>query len=206
MMLAAAMQSLRPGLRAMVQNELRGGERVVWAAQPVTRYFTPATIAPMLFAIPWTAFSIFWTVSAASGLGKAGGESVMFDVFRYAFPLFGLPFILIGLAMLSAPIWVVRSQRQTAYTITDQRAIVFKPAFPGARKVQSFSPELMASLERTERRDGSGDLVFEKYRQRNGSSVSTVRNGFVGIANVRDVEETLRATLLVNRTRAINPA
>src|SRR5258708_8388856 len=78
-------------LREKVDRELESGEHVEWLQMPVPRYFTPAATVGFLFGIPWTAFAIFWTGGAAWGTSKAGGPGVF-----SAFPLFGLPFILIG--------------------------------------------------------------------------------------------------------------
>src|SRR2546422_9237203 len=82
-------------LREKVDRELESGEHVEWLQMPVPRYFTPAATAGFLFGIPWTAFAIFWTAGAAWGTSNVGGPG-----FFSAFPLFGLPFILIGLGML----------------------------------------------------------------------------------------------------------
>jgi hypothetical protein len=41
-------------------------------------------------------FSVFWTIMAATGVMTGGMEDEPFPGFRYAFPLFGLPFMLIG--------------------------------------------------------------------------------------------------------------
>jgi hypothetical protein len=76
-------------LRERVDRELESGEQIQWLQRPVPRYFTPA--AGFLFGIHWTAFAIFWTTGAAWGTSKAGGAG-----FFRAFPLFGVPFILIG--------------------------------------------------------------------------------------------------------------
>src|SRR6266404_1761012 len=104
------------GLREKVDRELESGERVEWLQMPVPRYFTPAATAGFLFGIPWTAFAIFWTAGAAWGTSKATGPG-----FFNAFPLFGLPFILIGLGMLSGPLWAYRKALKTVYVITNRR-------------------------------------------------------------------------------------
>lgn len=198
-----ALQTLDPDLRTILQSELRSGERLVWMSQPVPRYFTALTVAPVLFAIPWTGFAIFWTVMAWVGTRQIGGNDGMSTGFRIFFPLFGVPFILVGIAMFTMPYWVARKLKRTIYAITDQRAIILAPAWSGSRKVQSFAPEALGSMERIERADGSGDLIFESYTQRRGSSTHTVRNGFFSVPRVREVEETLRSTLVQERVRAM---
>jgi hypothetical protein len=46
-------------------------------------------------------FSMFWTVMAATGVMTGGMENEPFPGFRYAFPAFGIPFMVIGFVGLS---------------------------------------------------------------------------------------------------------
>jgi hypothetical protein len=201
-MFRPTLQELPPELRDVVQNELRAGEKLVWADRPAPRLFTAATIAPLLFAIPWTAFAVFWTVTAG-GFFEDGRHPGPFNGFRYGFALFGVPFILVGLGMLTTPLWTRRAMRRTAYAITDQRAIVFNGGFFGSRTVQSFDPTRLVAMERTERADGSGDLMFEHFTTRRGRGHATTRRGFISVANVKDAEDAIRQTLLPDRVRRI---
>ncbi len=202
-MLMPGLHSVEPHLRSAVQSEVRDGERLVWASQAVPRYFTGPAIGSVLFAIPWTGFAIFWTAMAFAGTRQATGDDAISIGFRYFFPLWGVPFILIGLGMFSAPFWMARRLRRTVYAITDRRAIVFAPGSFGSLKVQSFTADALASMERVERPDGSGDLIFEQYTQRRGSSTHTVRHGFISVPRVRDVEDVLRKTLVPAPVRGV---
>jgi hypothetical protein len=195
-MLTPATQALDPQQRSSIQSELRPGERIVWASAALPRWLMAASIAPAIFAIPWTAFAVFWTVMAYRGTRDVDGP------FAYLFPLWGVPFILIGLGMFTSPYWVARRLRRTTYAITNERAIVVSPGWFGSKKVRSFGPESLASVERFERADGSGDLVFEQYTRRRGSSSHTVRNGFISVPRVREVEDLLRKTLTARMNAA----
>lgn len=57
--------SLPDGLRPVVEAEIELGERIAWLEQPIPRAMARTAWPIVLFAIPWTAFAIFWTVSAA---------------------------------------------------------------------------------------------------------------------------------------------
>jgi hypothetical protein len=64
--------------------------------------------------IAFTAFAVFWTVTSwVMMFGMPGrGEAVQGPGFPFDFfPCFGLPFIVIGLSMLSAPLWYFRLAR-----------------------------------------------------------------------------------------------
>ena len=60
----------------------------------------------------------FGTMKASddSGSKVAAGAFMLF-------PLFGLPFLLVGLAMVSSPFLVGRKARRTACCVTNQRAM-----------------------------------------------------------------------------------
>jgi hypothetical protein len=54
------------------------------------------------FFIFFFGFSVFWTIMATTGVMSGGMENEPFPGFRYAFPAFGIPFMLIGLIGLSS--------------------------------------------------------------------------------------------------------
>jgi hypothetical protein len=190
---------LTPDLQRRLNDELRAGERIVWSAQPLPRLYRWSSIGIVLFGIPWTAFAIFWMAAAGWGTWKAGNTPGPFKLF----PLFGLPFVLIGFGMLSSPFWMSRAARRTVYAITNQRAITIEGQAFGRVKVQSFLPDRLVAMSRTQRPDGSGDLIFEEVRERSGSSTTTVQRGFKAIAGVREVEDLILKTLLAGKTRAM---
>jgi hypothetical protein len=185
--------AIEPDLRRAIDAELDAGERIVWLRQPVPWMLWRGTLIVLIFGLPWTAFAIFWTLGAA-GLVGSGARATGW--WAWVFPMWGLPFIFIGLVMLSAPYWTARAARRTVYVITDRRAIVWIPKAWGEKEVQSFEPKRLLSITRTQRANGSGDLVFEQFRETRGSSTTTIRRGFMGLADVRDAETVLRETLL----------
>ena len=172
-------------LRDMVDRELESNERINWMGMPKRVFFTRITTFTVLFGLPWTAFAVFWTVGAASI-----GKDVPF-LFGLLFPLFGLPFIMIGLLMMLSPIGAYRRSAKTVYVITDRRAITFDSGW--TTTVRSYSPEKLKNIFRKEKRDGSGDIIFTRraYRDSDGDRQSE-ELGFIRIANVKDVEHRLK--------------
>jgi len=60
------------------------------------------------------------------------------------------------------------------------------------RKIQSFSEDAIRNLKRSERPDGSGDLVFARQtRVDHDGDNYTVEIKFVGIPQVRSVENII---------------
>ena len=171
--------------RDMVPKELDSDEQVLWWAQPKPSRFARQALPAFLFAIPWTAFAVFWMC------GAAGFEVPDFSEGRHFFALFGLPFVLVGLAMLSSPLWMMRKARRTLYVVTQRRAILFEGGW--GTIVRSFGPEKLTDMVRHEKRDGSGDLIFEqKVAGESERAGRTTEVGFLGINGVRDIEKVLR--------------
>jgi hypothetical protein len=185
-------------LEAQVRSELRDRERLLWVGQPRPGRLARQGMPVMLFGIPFTAFALFW-IAAASGLLAAGGNGgAAPDAFQICFPLFGVPFVLIGLGMLSAPYWLGRSAKRTCYAVTDRRAILWRVGWSGAVEVRSYGPNELTRIRRIEYPDGVGDLVFEELITvgRDGDRTGTTRHGFLAIDGVREVEELIRRALL----------
>jgi hypothetical protein len=182
---------LPPELEDRVNAEVEPGEKVAWIGRPRWSRYILSTLPIVLFAIPWTAFAVFWVVMA-SGAGKAGGGWSLF-------PLFGVPFVLIGFSMLSSPFWAARRSGRVAYAVTDRRVILLEPVLFGGLRVISVSGDELGSMERVERADGSGDIIFgQAFRmiQGQGNAVPNVRR-LQAIPHVREVESLIRRTLLV---------
>lgn len=166
----------------MVESELEPGERIEWMDTPIPRFFTGKSTAKFLFAIPWTAFAIFW-MYGASGFKLDSGISV--------FALFGLPFVLIGIAMLLSPIWAYCSSLKTVYVVTDRRAITFD----GGRTttIRSYPPEKLAGVFRRERKDGSGDVILGENQWKDSNGHHQAEDlGFLRITNPREIEQSLK--------------
>jgi hypothetical protein len=178
--LTTSAHALPAAPRSLLQLELDVGERVLWSGQPLPGKLARGQMGAVLFAIPWTAFAVCWTVDATA----AGG----------VFGLFGVPFVLTGVFLLCAPWLAYRRARHTVYAITDRRALVIAPAgellSSGRIEVESYMPH-PNSIIRTINRDGSGDLVFAVESNDNGD----VRKGFIGVVNVSDVEQLARRVL-----------
>lgn len=173
-------------LQEAIGRELEPGERIEWSGMPVPRFFTGQSVAGFLFAIPWTGFALFWTAGAARATADSGGPRG-FDYF----PLFGIPFILIGIYLLLSPLWTFLKTRRTAYVITDRRAITFDGGW--STTIRSFRPHELQNLARKERRHGRGDIVITRRVYRDGDGGQQTEDiGFLHIDNPREIEQRLR--------------
>lgn len=176
-----------PDRRRMIEGKLQSGEKIVWLDQSVPRFFTIRTVPLMLFAIPFTSFAIFWMAGAAGVFNNSMHHT---DGLLAYFPLFGIPFLLIGLGMLLSPWWMRRISLNTYYVITNRRAIVFQRGF--GMNTRSFTPEQLQVLTKREQPDGSGDIIFNTDLTRQQVAMAGASmNGFFSIRNVKEVEGLL---------------
>jgi hypothetical protein len=166
-------------LQARVNRELEPMEVIRWIEQPIPRYFTPRARACFVFAIPWTAFAVFWTCGAAGFKLPNFAEGINGVEL---FPLFGIPFILIGLGMLSSPLWAYRTALKTVCVITDRRAITFDGG--QSSTIHSYPPEKLQDVYRKENTDGTGDVILSLHTWRDSDDQQ--RSEELGFLRVRD--------------------
>jgi len=176
-------------LRKRITSELDSGERIAWVGRPHARAYVIPTIALLVFSVPFTIGAVLWMLVAA------GIEVPRFDIHpKNLSPWFGLPFVLVGLALDCTPFWAARIARHTGYVLTDRRAIIFNGMYTGT--VHTFLPDRLRNLTRKQRRDGSGDLLFMRPTgidddERVGED-RTAERGFEAIPDVKQVEDLVR--------------
>lgn len=172
----------------MVRRELEHGEKIVWMEQPIPRYFTPGAIGLVLFAIPWTGFAVFW-ICAALGFKVPDFSK---DVGRVIFALFGLPFVLVGMGMLSAPIWIYRKAFKTIYVITDRRAITLESGW--TTTIRSYTPDMLHNIYREEKSNGTGSVILQEEVSTDSDNTTTQTKslGFLNIRDPKTVEKMLK--------------
>jgi len=146
-----------PAIDAVLRAELVPGEQFVWSVQPNPSKLY-AAFAIWLFAIPWTVFALFWEVMASFllwGGGTGTPDAIMYS-FGIVFPLFGLPFIAVGLYMLWMPIAAMRKARQTVFALTDRR--VLRVTAGKTREATSVMLDQMGPIDVRTGRGGYGTL------------------------------------------------
>ncbi len=188
-------------LRAAVVKEFEG-ERIVWAGRPgAGRTFLIST-SIWLFAIPWTAFSLGWEWMALSGwlYGKPSPSNTH-SLMGVIFPLFGIPFVVVGFGMMVMPFIAWRSALKTVHVLGERRLVTMTVG--RTTKVKTFAASAITRTERTERRNGSGTLkiVLGSRRDSDGDKVDDVEVLY-GIADVRKVERLVRSRIDDDRRAA----
>ena len=178
-----------PALMDRVTAQLDAGEKLVWTGQPRLDLATRPKYFLVPFGIVFLVFSLIWMVGA--GLLTVGLMAPC-----------ALPFIAVGILLIVSPVWLRRRAENVLYALTDRRAIIWEPGWFTSHTVRSYTSGGLGRMARFERADGSGDLVFEEVTasnwdsQNNTTSTTTTRRGFMGIDNVREIEDLVRRTLL----------
>jgi hypothetical protein len=128
-----------------VEQELIGGERLLWAGQPdPKRHFDRADTFLIPFSLLWGGFAIFWEI----GVIRAGWGFGM---------VLGIPFVGVGLYVIAGRFFVkARKKRRTYYAVTDRRVFSVEPGGSTQASFISSIPTVNANV----RADGSGSVIF----------------------------------------------
>lgn len=179
-------------MMAAVRRETPG-ELIRWTGRPDASSAFRWSMLIYLFAVPWMAFTLFFTVGMVGvGVGgKAPWPPGWGTTGLVVGLLFMVPFLAVGLAMLAAPFWLWRRARAMVYVVTDKR-LLRAEVYSGRTKVKTIWPDRIVSMERTESADGSGslNLLLGQRRDSEGDMV-TETEAIAGVPEVRKLEELL---------------
>ncbi len=152
-----------------INDVLSPGEKVLWSGQPPRKLliFRASDLALLPFALIWTGFSLFWEVMALASVFSDG-----FDPFTLCFPLFGVPFVLIGVYLLFGRfVMDVFTRRRTYYALTDRRVLVLTTLRD--RNVISMPLHKIDSVAIAIHRDSLGTLTFQSGNSQDSGSRKT---------------------------------
>lgn len=122
---------IEPEIAAALQGYLLPGERLTWTGRPPAGVRLTGKDALFIpFSLVWGGFALFWEAMVLS-------QALTNPEVPWIFPLFGVPFVVIGLYLIAGRFWADAWLRsRTLYALTDRRALVLRTAF-GARLTSS---------------------------------------------------------------------
>jgi hypothetical protein len=133
-----------------ITRELAPGERLLWSGRPrggIQFRRGDALLIP--FSLVWAGFAVFWEISAI----RAGEGSF--------FVFWGIPFVLVGAYFVVGRFVVDAWQRgQTAYGLTDRRAIITTRSIFSGRVVKSLPLRTLGEISLSEKSDASGTITL----------------------------------------------
>ena len=170
------------GSRFDWNEHLAAGESLLWSGKPkdgIRFNMLVAAISGIGFVS--LIFSLFW-IFATRNLTQGAGDG--FNLF----PLFGIPFAIIGLLATITPwIYDVYSRSRTHYAVTDQRILISRGVFP---KMLS-KVRLSAGLKITLRGNGPYSVVFRGPDAMTEDGPMRTYTGISYIEDGREVYELL---------------
>lgn len=196
----------RQNMDPTLERQLDEGEELLWLSNPIAS--SKNKLSPKLNFLAISGFMIFLGISA------------LITVFTspMTHPIAGMLFLFIGgslfsfLGILIGIVAVVYkwSPQNTIYAITHQRIIIIHKGRRATTTISYGSSDL-GPITCIERPDGSGDLIFVESGNEYGHTIyssgqhETSNDGlyfssgqpvgkFIGISDVREVEQLLRKT------------
>jgi hypothetical protein len=154
---------------------LEEGEEILWQGQPDAHVeYRQLISGTSLFGAFFAGFAIFWVSMAmfiTSGMNDAVGRGI-----ATVFPLFGLPFIAVGLYMVAGRLfWDAYQRRHTHYTLTNRAAFIATD-IRGKRSLERH--EITARNPLTLQEDTPGTVWFASViHQRRRRAVQAGRSG-----------------------------
>jgi hypothetical protein len=159
------------------------------------------------FSVMWGGFTIFWEIGVLSSSGAR--DSVIF-------PLWGVPFVLVGLYLMVGRFFARRwIRKRTLYAVTDQRVIAIAPSWPRGERTTSVwlgsSPPVEKRLAR-----GTGTVWVGSFPRGNrwlasepgwpgGRSATSSAIVFTDIQNADEVYSRIRHELSERNTARTAP-
>lgn len=176
-------------LQLEIKPYLDGRESLLWCDKPVKKIiFTLNDVFTTLFGIFWLAFSLFWVFSAYMATSETTGPSKIF-------PLFGIPFVLVGVYLLFFRHIVSYFKRKNIiYALTEKRVLVVH--FGRSKYVQEYKYEHISNISLKTNENDVGSIYFftggfHYNNNRNYSSTS----GIFGIKDTKKVYKILSQCL-----------
>ena len=173
-----------------IRSELLSSEILCWTGRPAVARVLLASGLPILFLVSWEAMAIYAAVSPVRAWLEEGRP-------QDSLPLAHVAMVIAGLLFLAKTAGPMFAASRTAYGITNRRIIVVSRLT--ARRVQSVEGASIDGVGRTERSNGSGDVVIRSGGQADCSLA------LIGVPDVRQVTERveqLRASSLAAADRA----
>lgn len=165
------------------------GERLLWEGEPAAGIrIRGSDIAQSVFGLFFGGFAIFWVTMASS---MTSGQSMPGDmgIFQF-FPLFGVPFVLVGAYMVFGQyVWKAFVRGRTRYALTTKRALIAKSVWGRSLKSWPINGRTRIELE-----PGRESTIWFAEEERRGSKGRryTVKKGFEYIPGGEELYRMMR--------------
>jgi hypothetical protein len=138
----------------IIHPYLQSDEQLLWSGRPAQGFMLRKQDVFMIpFSLMWGGFAIFWEIMALSIPKDKAGPVAIF------FPLWGLPFVLVGLYLIFGRFIVDTKKRvKTFYGVTDKRVVIVSGLF--SQNIKSLNLKTLTDVSMFRKDDGSGTITF----------------------------------------------
>src|SRR5262249_2339260 len=138
---------------------LEPGESLIWEGRPSPGHLCRASLPKAVVGLFMIVFTLSWCWFVVQGKNNNWDGKKPVGPFRPHNVLIaigaGLWMTTPGVIMLLSPLRSLRKGRETAYAVTDRRALIIEPDRICGYRTRSLSPEDLALAHSCERADGS---------------------------------------------------
>lgn len=161
---------------------LDDNEKVLWKGKPVLKVYILSALSLTIFGFFFLGFSLIWE---------------FFAIFTCVMALFGIPFIVIGLAMVLSPLWRYLSHKNVEYVFTDKR-VIFSSGIMGKDfkvidydKIQNISVNV-SWLDQLANKNTGTIIIFSGEIQHTKNGYINKPDNLIGIENPYEVFKLLK--------------
>ena len=171
------------------EDYLEADEKLIWQGAPATGLrFSLSGLGLSVFGLFFLGFSVVWVTMAFA----MGGDDSMGTVF----PLFGVPFVLIGLWLVVGHWFFDAYKRKRArYALTNKRAVIARSLF--GRRMESYPIDGLSPIYLVSGRLDTVNFAQKTYRTKNGTQVRDI--GFRFIPDGQEVYDLLQKVRKENK-------
>jgi hypothetical protein len=167
-------------IRYAIASVLQDGESVVWSGIQDRKRLSQAYILKGLIPM----FFTFGMIGVMTNATFSWTNIAKWERIQWAAVLLAS----LGPLGLIAALIRFNTQQGQIYVVTNRRAVVISGKH--FHDVASYSPDQLGKLIRTERKDGTGDIEFERVREIDSTGEVVIHlHGFYGIHQPREVEQ-----------------
>jgi len=139
-----------------IRQSLDSNERLLWCGQPqkgIRLRTHDFFLIP--FSLFWAGFAFVWEAVAIFGVAQSSAPIAI----RFLFPIFGIPFVIVGLYLLIGRFFVDAYVRErTIYGVTNERVIIIAGLF--SLETKSLQLRTLTDVTLTEKNNGLGTIGF----------------------------------------------
>lgn len=172
-----------------IKDYILSDEELLWIGRPTKEIkLLPAEKFNRIFGIFWSVFSVFWISIAIFGASMAPkNEFSMIKIF----PLFGLPFLFVGLYLVFiAPIKAQSKRKNTEYALTNKRILIL---YSGKTvTLQAFKYSDIQNVNFASDASDVGCVTFMNNTVLYTMNGSRVHRGYYGLYNIPNVKRVYK--------------